>query len=184
MTSPFRLSTLVVSIRTDVPATMAVVAGLLLLSISGAGSAGCPSGTVSLDVAAAFDLQSLTDAMDCTGEGYYNVSWHGNIDIDQTIEVFGEKTVSVTGYGVSTDEMHDTRAVVGAGGTTGLFIVSDGSTLKLNHLVLDGGYGEEGGAVVVRDSSSLHVFSCIFVNNAASAGGETLHEATRCFQLQ
>ncbi|CAN0517252.1 unnamed protein product, partial [Laminaria digitata] len=68
--------------------------------------------------------------------------------------------------------INGSRAVADAGKITGIFSVSDGSTLNLNHLVLDGGNEEEGAAVAVRESSSLHLFSCVFVNNAASAGGE------------
>lgn len=150
-------------------------AGLFLHFGSGAEAAACSSDTVSMDVATTSDLQSLTDAMDCTGEGYYNVTWYGKIQIDLTIEVFGQKTVTVTGYGAAFDDIHDLGAAADAGGSARIFSVSNGSTLKLNHLALDGGDEDEGGAVAVRDHSYLHVLGCIFVNNSASAGGETMY---------
>lgn len=158
---------------------IAATAGLFLLLGSGAEAAACPSDTVSKDVATTSDLQGLTDAMDCTGEGHYNVTWYGNISIDLTIEVFGGKTVTITGNGVAVDEFHGISAAADAGGSARIFSVSDGSTLKLNHLVLDGGNEDEGGAVAVRDYSYLHVAGCIFVNNSAEAGGETIQKKNR-----
>lgn len=162
--------------RSDVPAMLAAAAGLLICFNSEAEAAACSPRTVNMDVAKTSDLQSLADAMDCTGKGYYNVTWHGKIEMDHTIEVFGEKTVTVTGSGTTTNDIHDTLY---AGGIRIIFSVSDGSTLKLNRLVLDGGSEEEGGAVAVRESSCLHVSNCIFVNNAALAGGENIPAATR-----
>ena len=63
--------------------------------------------------------------------------------------------------------------VIDAGSGTGIFSVSDGSTLRLNNLVLERGNAENGGAVGVRSSSSFFAFDCIFSNNNASNGGET-----------
>lgn len=74
--------------------------------------------------------------------------------------------------GALADGNHD-GAVGDAGNGTGIFSVSNGSILRLNELVLEGGNAEYGGAVGLLSSSSLFVSSCTFANNSASQGGET-----------
>ncbi|CAM9295694.1 unnamed protein product, partial [Laminaria digitata] len=67
------------------------------------------------------------------------------------------------------------NAVIDGGNSPGLFLVSNGSTLTLNDLVLEGGDAGIGGAISVADSSSLRVSNSYFTNNRASkAGGETM----------
>ncbi|CAM9810348.1 unnamed protein product, partial [Laminaria digitata] len=87
--------------------------------------------------------------------------------------------VTVTGSGfprirgtLPDDHAADTIVDAGEGGRPGLFSVSNGSTLRLNNLVLEGGNAEDGGAVDMFHSSSLLVFGCTFVNNNASRGGK------------
>ena len=98
--------------------------------------------------------------------------------IEERIELFDRKNVTVTGtsfpsfFGGLGDDNAD-GVVIDAGSGTGIFSVSNGSTLRLNNLVLEGGNAENGGAVDVRSSSSLFVFGCLFANNKASNGGET-----------
>ena len=157
---------------------MAVLAfGLTTCFISGADSASCPSVTVPVNITSKADVQSLTDALACEGEGDFNITWYSSLTIEKTIEVFDRKNVAVTGAGslVGGRLGNDNGAgvVINAGGGTGVFSVSDGSTLYLNNLVLEGGNAENGGAVDVRSTSSLFAFGCIFSNNNASNGGET-----------
>lgn len=137
----------------------------------GTESAPCPTGTVAMNVASAADVQNLTDVLNCAGPGDFNVLWHSNQTLAQRIEVSDRKNVTVTGsafptiHGVQYDDND-------AGGGSGMFYVTRGSTLRLSNLVLDGGSAENGGSVRVLSSSNLFVYSCTFSNNIASKGGE------------
>ena len=140
----------------------------------------CPSSTVDVHVTSVDDVQDLTDALTCTGEGDFNVTWYPALTVVQTISVSNRKTVTVTGPGYpiirgAPADGIDCGGVVGAGGghSNGIFSVSNGSTLRLNNLVLDGGNADHGGAVGLHSSSSLFASSCTFANNNASKGGES-----------
>ena len=151
-------------------------AGLALFFFAGAGSAPCPSGTIAVDVISLVDVHNLTDAMHCTGQGVFAVTWYNSLDIEQRIDVSHQKNVTVTGIGFPTIrtgliEEHGTATTLDFGSTTGIFSVHNESRLVLKQLVLDGGYSENGGAVAVAGSSSLHVYDCGFANNDASFGG-------------
>lgn len=160
------------------------VVGLGILFLSGAGSAPCPSGTVNINVSTTNDLQNLVDSLQCTGEGVFNVTWVGSLQIDSPFEVSNGTSLTVTGHEPSSSSQDSSSstsldgynfgsgAVINGGGTSGLFSVSNGSALYLNKLVLAGGDAEEGGAVAVRFSSSVNVFGCALINNNAIEGGE------------
>ena len=161
-----------------------VLAGWTSSFISGAELVACPSETVSMDLTTTADIQSLTDAMNCSGEGFFNATLYNSVQIQQRIEVSDQKTVTITGEGLPTisaatlDDALDSAessAVTDVGNSIGIFLVSGGSTLTVNALVLEGGRSEDGGAVVVLSSSSMHVFDCTFKNNNATTGGDTLH---------
>lgn len=90
------------------------------------------------------------------------------------------KNVTITGYGYPilraglVDVNKSNGSGTDAGGTSGMFLVSNGSTLTVKHIALDGGYSEGGGgAVAALSSSYLRVFGCVFSSNVASVGGET-----------
>ena len=145
--------------------------------MSGADSALCPPVTTAVTITSIGDVQNLTDALACEGEGGFNITWYSRVTIEERIEVFDRKNVTVTGVsssrfdgGLGGDNADG--VVIDAGSSTGIFSVSDGSTLRLNNLVLEGGNAENGGAVDVRSSSSFFAFGCIFSNNNASNGGE------------
>lgn len=166
----FVRDTLVSSMRYHILAV--VVAGLTILLIPGAQTAPCPSNaTVELDVATAADLQTFTDAINCTGPGVFNITWCSSLTIEQTIEVSNQKKVTIRGSGFHTirDALDDDDD-----DGIGIFSVFNGSSLRLEHLVLEGGLSEHGGAVAVLASSYLHVVDCIITNNKASRGGEKL----------
>lgn len=153
-------------------------AGLAISLLAAASAASCASSTVAVDVTSAADVQNLAATLACTGEGTFDITWYPSVTITQRIEVSNEKNVTVTGNGfprirgaLAGDNGAD--AIVDAGSGTGIFSVSNRSTLRLNHLVLDGGNADSGGAVDVRAASSLFVFGCAFVNNNATNGGET-----------
>ena len=146
--------------------------------MSGADSAPCPSVTAAVTITSKSDVQNLTEALACEGEVEFNITWYSSVTIEERIEVFDRKNVTVTGasspsFGGGPGDDNDDGVVIDAGTGTGIFFVSDGSTLRLINLVLAGGNAENGGAVDVRSSSSLFAFSCIFLNNNASNGGGT-----------
>lgn len=156
-----------------------MMAGLAISLVSEAKSAPCPATTVSVNVTSIADVQDLSDALTCTGESFVNVTWYPSLTIAQTINVSNRKEVTVTGVGhpiirgaLVDGNDHEIFADAGDGNGTGIFSVSNGSTLRLNHLVLDGGNAKYGGAVDLSSSSTLFVSNCTFANNRASKGGE------------
>ena len=158
---------------------MAVLAfAATMCFMPGADSALCPPVTPAITITSKGDVQNLTDALACEGEGHFNITWYSSVTIEERIGLFDRKNVTVTGtsfpsfFGGLGDDNAD-GVVIDAGSGTGIFSVSNGSTLRLNNLVLEGGNAENGGAVDVRSSSSLFVFGCLFANNKASNGGET-----------
>lgn len=148
-----------------------VVAILYPWSTSSADSAPCPAGAVAMDVGSTTDLQKLTTALNCSGEGAFDVTWIGRLPLRQRIDLSGNKNLTITGS--STLLTGRPGAEIDAGNSTGLFLVSGGSTLRLHNLVLKGGSSDDGGVVDVRASSSVHVVDCSFTNNNASTGGDT-----------
>lgn len=154
------------------------LAGLTISFLSGAKSTPCLPGTVAINVASAADIQTLADVMNCTGHGDFDVTWYSNQTLARTIEVANTKSLTVTGSGFPTihgglyDDNDDGAAVADAGGGTGIFSVSNGSTLRLSNLVIQGGNANNGGAIGLISSSYLFVYGCTLSNNNASYGGE------------
>lgn len=143
---------------------------------STAQGAQCPSGTVALDVITTADVERLVSELSCTGYGNFNITWHNSLQIEHIIEVSNKKNITVIGSGFPT-----IRGALGndndAGGgfiketSDGIFSVSKGSTLRLDHLALQGGYSRSGGAIRVYSSSWLVVSGCSFTDNHASKHG-------------
>lgn len=143
-----------------------------LLFTAGAMPAPCSGGTVALTVTTPAELQSMLSVMNCTGKGTFDVVWTGTVPLLQVIEVSQTKQLTVTGSsGALADPLSD---VMDAGRATGIFRVSNGSTLILNSMVLDGGTSLEGAAIDARDHSFVRVVGCTFTNNNATDGGEKL----------
>ena len=164
--------------RMTLHAMALLMAGLAFAFTSGAAASPCPAATVAIDVTSTAMVQNLTDVLACSGEGSFSITWHASLTIENTIKVSDNKNVTITGVGsagiirgalsgdVDDDSIMQNRS------RTGMFSVSNRSTLRLNHLVFDGGHAEKGGAVDVLSSSSLFVFDCTFTRNKASKGGE------------
>ena len=158
---------------------MAVLAfAATMCFMPGADSALCPPVTPAITITSKGDVQNLTDALACEGEGHFNITWYSSVTIEERIELFDRKNVTVTGassplFVGGLGDYNVDGVVIDAASGTGIFSVSDESTLRLNNLVLEGGNAENGGAVDVRSSSALFAFDCIFLNNNASNGGET-----------
>ena len=157
---------------------VAVATGLLLYFIAGVEGVECLSNAVVIDVATADDLQNFIEAINCTGEGNFNVTWFGNVQIGVRIDISGNKRLTVTGSGsnpnsaAGIDDDIDAVAMIDAGGVNGIFSVSKRSSLNLNKLVLTGGHSLNGGAISASSLSAVRVVDCIFTNNTASTGGK------------
>ena len=119
-----------------------------------------------MEVASAADLESMSDAINCTGEGTFDVTWIGSLQLHQSIEISDNKQLTITGSSPVPE------TVIDGGNATNIISVSGGSTLNLVSLVLKGGNSDEGGAVAARDSSLVNVVGCSITNNNASLGGE------------
>eukprot|EP00904_Undaria_pinnatifida_P006566 jgi/Undpi1/3039/HiC_scaffold_15.g06415.m1 len=144
----------------------------------------CRSSTVAINVTSAADVQNITDVLACTGGGTFHITWYTSATILQTIEVSNKKEVTVNGVGVpsirgvlANDNDEGTAIDTDVGSDAGIFSVSNGSTLRLNNLVLEGGNAEHGGAVNLFSSSSLYVVGCTFVNNSATNGAVSNEQA-------
>ena len=151
---------------------MAVKLALLLSFLQGAEPGVCPAGTVSMNVATTYELQTLRTTINCTGEGVFNVTWIGRVSLVEAIEIREKKQLTVTGSTLSPTDF--SSAAIDGGGAAGIFTVYNGCTLSLNSLVLEGGNVTNGAAIDARSSSSVIVNDCVFANNNATNGGETL----------
>lgn len=146
-----------------------VVAELVSFAILAAGSAPCTSGPVYLTVLTETDIENVTAAMNCSGKAEFHITWQGIVQITQPFQVSDHKNLTVTG-GVL--DGAGVAAVVDGGNTTGMFEVSEGSTLILSGMMLKRGNSDRGGAVFVTGSSALSVVDCGFTDNLAWKGGE------------
>lgn len=156
-----------------------VLAALTIWFVSAAESVPCLSEHVGLNVTSEADIHELTQVFNCTGQGSFDVKLYSSVSLDQRIDIPIMTNVTITGYGFPTISgglgvgTRDGSSVFDReNGTTGLFSVSNGSTLRLNHLVLAGGEADNGAAVRLYSSSTLFVFGCTFANNKAWNGGE------------
>lgn len=164
-----------------------MLAGLTVFFASGAESAPCPSGTVGVNVTSEADIHRLTHVLNCTGQGSFDVRWYSSLTLAHRIEVSDAKNVTIRGSASPTIRGGIIDAGKGDGGTvidrenatTGIFSVSDGSTLRLSHLVLAGGREKNGGAVDLVSSSNLFLVDCAFLNNNASKGGKTRRKVNK-----
>lgn len=160
-------------------AMIMMAVGIALAFIRVAASAPCQPVTVSLSVATAAGLQYLRDAMDFSGKAVFDVAWNSNLRVEQRIDVTDYKTVRVTGTCHHTDGngvpgSEDTGGVISGGYTTGIFLVSNRSSLTKTNLVSEGRYSDGERAIAVHSSSFLYVSRCAFVNNTASIGGKNI----------
>lgn len=137
--------------------------------LSGVEAFPCSAATISMNVTTPDELQNMIKTVNCTGEGTFEVSWIGSLQLHHSIGLSGNKTLTVTGP--RADLTIFPSAVVDAESATGIFRVSNGSTLILKNLGLQGGASENGAAVDARSFSSVHVADCAFTNNTSSTGG-------------
>lgn len=153
-----------------------IAAGMAFFLVRGGRATPCPPHTIEVNLTASDGVQVLNEAMNCTGAGVYNVTLSRRLQIQETIEISGPKNVFITGSvdnAVTDTSGGSPYAAIDAGGTTGMFVVSDGAMLNIKYLTLEGGFSEYGAAVSVTSSSFFMVSGCVFTNNRAStAGGE------------
>ena len=162
-----------------------VFAATLFFAVGVVESAPCATSVTEMDVTSVADVETLVEALTCTGGGIFNVTWHGTVAVPQMINVTGGSHLTVAQARLdslsSTGEGLDESAVVEAGSSTGLFLVSGGSVLTLVDLELRGGSSYKGGAVTAvsdsaleLDSNRLTAVGCTFTSNTATVGGEGL----------
>ena len=137
-----------------------------------------PGTTVEVSVTTLADVQDLADALNCTGPGVFDITWSTSLQIEERIDVSDLKNVTVNGSGYPTiGSALESDDIVGNGNdarsVTGIFSVSNGATLSLNHIVFEGVNSTEGGVINVHSSSSLFVRGCTFLNNIGVNGGES-----------
>lgn len=144
---------------------------------AGAVSVPCPSGTVGFNVNSTTDVQTFTDQLNCTGEGVFHITWFANLTLHRTIEFSNMKDVTITGSGFPVIRgglgYYNAGRAVGSDRAFGMFALSNGSTLRLNNVVLEEGNADNGGAVVLLANSSLFSYGCTFTGNSAANGGES-----------
>lgn len=147
--------------------------GLSMILTSGAQAAPCPTGTVSVNLTSSGDAQSqLTDMLNCTGQGVFNATWYGDLPVGRSVDVSGEKNLTITGVnGTALYVISRDNGVLVEGAHGGMFSVSNGSILTLNNMTLDGDFSQDRTAVTVTYSSSLYVVDCEFRNHRGSTQG-------------
>lgn len=153
-----------------------ILAGIAFSLVRGEQPAPCPSVTVAVELTSAGGVKPLTDALNCCGSGVFSITLQGRLQIEEIIEISDQKDVTVTASVEKTSESNrggSLYAEIDAGHSSGIFFVSNGSTLVISNLIINGGYSDNGGAVAVTSSSFLYVFNSTITNNkASSAGGE------------
>ncbi|CAN0218527.1 unnamed protein product, partial [Scytosiphon promiscuus] len=90
----------------------------------------CEAGTVNMTVASTEDAIGLTNALACTGEGVFRVSWNGSVELAQTVVVGAGSSLNVTGALAG--------AEINGGGLVQLFDVT-GATVHLEKIALSQG---------------------------------------------
>lgn len=171
-----------------------MAAGLLVFAFSvaaslfpsGVDSAQCAD-TQTIEVASTADAWHLSDALNCTGGGVFDVTWYGSVSINETIQVSDGISLTVSGSGFSSKPPLDgdapTATIVGVKSTseTGIFHVSGASSLTLDNLVIKGGRSNHttgAGAVRAKGSAgvipTVSVIDCHFMDNYGRYAGVRL----------
>lgn len=150
--------------------TMVVVMRCLSV-LSGAEAGPCPAATTSMNVTTIAALPNMINIINCNGEGTFGPTWTGRVQLAHIIELSDYKTLTVTGSRPILKTFPSD--VIYAGSTTSIFAASNGSTLTLKNLVLQGGASKNGAAVDAGSFSSVDVVGCASTNNNATTGGGT-----------
>lgn len=136
-------------------------------------SAACSSVAPPENVSTSDDVQSLRDALNCTGQRSLSVTWRGAIQIDERIVVSTGKSLTVSGAN------GDDQDEIDAGHNDGIFLVSDQSMLTLKYLTLrDGNASSSGGAIAITNASTVVVEDCNFTGNSAEGSGDIFYICT------
>src|SRR5262249_39593151 len=118
---------------------------LVLIALSAAPLA-CPDATVT-----SCDGASLQQAVNIGG--LITFACLGNITLNNTIQISKDTTISGTGHTIS------------GNGAVGVFVVSAGVTLTLEHLNITNGKAAVEGGGVLNQGGTLNVAHCTFSNN-------------------
>lgn len=163
---------------------------LLILGMDSVLLPECPEGINKMSVMTAADADILTSSLECTGATSFVVTWVGSVIVKRSIVVSGGSSLTVTGSGwINSSAVEDQTgntagssiegSSIDGGGSVGIFIVSGGSTLALQDIVLQHGNSSRGGAISAKASNSstgqnaISITDCLFLrNNGTSSGGE------------
>lgn len=139
-----------------------------------ASSGPCATELVSLTVASTEDADALSESLNCTGTGSFDVVWSGHVEISQTLAIGDGTTLTVTGESGSATNTDDGAAVDG-GGVVQLFSVLNGAVLNLYDVSLVNGLGGHAAAVYAGGGSSVTIRGegSSVANNEGNHGGET-----------
>ena len=99
-------------------------------------------------------------------DGWFNVTWKGEVVVGETVSIFGGTVLNVMG-------VHADTLIVGDGKTR-LFAVSNAS-LNLRNIVVSHGNAMYGRAIAATIGSRLCFSRVVFSNNTASIGGGALY---------
>lgn len=150
---------------------------LLARALTAEDSVPCVAELVSLTVSNATDALELSDALNCTGAGQFNVIWTGHVEISQTFALSNGTTLSITAGDSSTTSAYadasTTNAVVDGGGVMQLFSVLGGSKLNLNGVSLVNGMGLHGAAVHAEGNSQVTICGGTIAENHGTSEGKT-----------
>lgn len=144
--------------------TIKFITWCLLIGIAALAKAqsACPVGVSSLLVSSPAEALELSQALNCSGPGQFEVDWSGEVLISSTIDVSDGVSLTVTG----SSPLGADQAIINGGGISGvqLFTLRDGAELELNSVSLVDGVGF-GAAVSASEGSRLVARDCSFVGN-------------------
>lgn len=139
----------------------------------------CATELVSLTVASTEDADALSEALNCTGAGDFDVIWSGHVEISQTLEISDGTTLTVNGELGSPATIADDGAAVDGGGMVQLFSVLNGAVLNLYDVSLVNGVGGHGAAVYAGGGSHVTIRGAdsLILKNHGTHGGEIEYHA-------
>lgn len=112
------------------------------------------------------EASNLAEALNCSG-GVFEVEWHGNVAINQTLRIVEGTILNMTGSGPS--------AIMDGSGGNGLFVVMN-AFLYVGNMTLVNGSSISGGAIAALGSRVCLNYTR-FVGNAATHNGGALFVA-------
>lgn len=151
------------------------VSFLVLLTIA---QSACPEEATTLLVASTDDALELTEALNCSGPGQFEVEWSGEVMLNATIDVPEGISLKVTGSSSSSSPilgLFDEAVIDGGSDLLAtpsvlgiqLFTVDENAILELDSVSLVRGWGY-GAAVSLGEGSRLVARNCSFTGHRSA----------------